>query len=203
MDLDPHLNRTQEFFGPRAAGWDERFPDDEPAYADAIAELRLAPGDIVVDLGCGTGRALPLLQDAVGNDGLVIGIDATPEMLQAACDRERDTRARLVLADAMCLPLAPDRVDAIFAAGLVTHVPDPAALLRTLANVTRTECRLAIFHPIGRAALARRHHRELRPDELLDPRVLPAMLASAGWDTESIDDAERRYLALASKAPAR
>jgi SAM-dependent methyltransferase len=137
----------------------------------------------------------------VGNDGLVIGIDATPEMLHTAADRERNARARLVLADATRLPLGPDRFDGVFAAGLVTHVPDPADLLRSLARIGRRSCRLAIFHPIGRAALARRHHRDLRPDELLDPNVLPGVLTAAGWNMDHIDDAEHRYLALASKAP--
>jgi SAM-dependent methyltransferase len=177
------------------------FPDDEPAYADAIAALRLQRGDIVVDLGCGTGRALPLLQRAVGDDGLVVGVDATPEMLRAVSDQKRNTHARLVLADATRLPVAPNRVDAVFAAGLLTHVPDPGELLGSLSRTARPDCRLAIFHPIGREALARRHHRRLRPDELLDPRVLPQVLAAAGWTVDDIDDADHRYLALASRSP--
>ena len=59
--------------------------------------------------------------------------------------------------------------------------------------------RLALFHPIGRAALAARHQRALRPDELLDPTVLPDVLAASGWVAERIDDADHRYLALASR----
>ena len=106
-----------------------------------------------------------------------------------------------MLGDATRLPVAPTRVDAIFAAGLLTHVPDATALLRELARIGRPACRLAIFHPVGRAALARRHHRELRPDDLLDPRVLPTVLGAAGWNPQRIDDAEHRYLARATKAP--
>ncbi len=195
--IAPHLRRTREFFGPRAATWDERFPDDEPAYLEAIAALGPKSGGRVVDLGCGTGRALPLLRDAVGPQGMVVGIDATPEMLRAASDRRRNMSAPLVLADVARLPVADGSVDAFFAAGLLTHVPDPHDLLRLLARAARSECRLAVFHPIGRAALARRHHRELRPDELLDPRVMPGLLAASGWVLDSIDDGEHRYLALA------
>jgi SAM-dependent methyltransferase len=193
------LLRTRQFFGPRAAGWEERFPDDEPAYADAIAALDPKRGGVVLDLGCGTGRALPLLQRAVGEHGLVVGVDATPEMLHFASDHRRDAAARLMLADAAHLPLAPNRVDAVFAAGIVTHVPDPPDLLRSLARVAQPGCRLAIFHPIGREALARRQDRQLQPDELLDPRVLPEVLEAAGWTLTNIDDAPHRYLALAAK----
>jgi SAM-dependent methyltransferase len=196
-----HLRRTREFFAPRAAGWDERFPDDDPAFAEAIAELRLRPGAVVVDLGCGTGRALPHLRRAVGGNGVVIGMDATPEMLREAADRKRDRAARLVLADAIRPPLAPASVDAVFAAGLITHVPDPGELLRALAHVARVGGQLALFHPIGRAALAARHGRELRPDELLDPAVLAPLLAANGWANALVDDGADRYLAVSRRAP--
>jgi ubiquinone/menaquinone biosynthesis C-methylase UbiE len=142
-----------------------------------------------------------LLQQAVGAGGLVVGLDATPEMLRAATDHGRNVRARLLLADVARLPVRPEQIDAVFAAGILMHVPDPAALLELLARSARPACRLALFHPIGRAALARRHQRTLRPDELLDPRVLRRLLASTGWTAESVDDAEHRYLALASRAP--
>jgi hypothetical protein len=34
---------------------------------------------------------------------------------------------------------------------------------------------------------------------LLDPSVLPGVLAAAGWRTERIDDSDNRYLALAAR----
>jgi SAM-dependent methyltransferase len=151
---------------------------------------------VVVDLGCGTGRALPLLREAVGPDGVVLGVDVTPEMLEVA---RMKGRGELVLADVARPPLAPGRVDVVFAAGILTHVPDPPALLRTLAEVTRSGARLALFHAIGRAALARRHGRTLGPDELFDPSVLPGVLAASGWRCDRVDDGDDRYLALATR----
>ncbi|MET9111959.1 methyltransferase domain-containing protein, partial [Streptomyces zhihengii] len=84
---DDHVDdptHVQEFFGARAADWDSRFPDDGPAYAAAVALLGLRGGDRVLDAGCGTGRALEPLRAAVGADGVVIGMDLTPGMLDAA-----------------------------------------------------------------------------------------------------------------------
>src|SRR4051812_18825868 len=75
---------VQEFFGARAADWDRKFPGDGPAFARAVAEFGLRPGDRVLDAGCGTGRALPALRAAVGPSGTVIGADLTPQMLTAA-----------------------------------------------------------------------------------------------------------------------
>jgi ubiquinone/menaquinone biosynthesis C-methylase UbiE len=75
------LRTTRSFFASRAATWDSRFGDDLPAYTAAVAEAGLARGGLVVDLGCGTGRALPALREATGPAGTVLALDATPEML--------------------------------------------------------------------------------------------------------------------------
>jgi SAM-dependent methyltransferase len=46
--------------------------------------LPLSPGDVVLDVGCGTGLCLPMLVDRVGPDGAVIAIDQSAEMLGLA-----------------------------------------------------------------------------------------------------------------------
>ena len=191
------LARTREFFATRAADWDARFPDDGPRYAAAVAELALAPGRSVLDAGCGTGRALPLLRAAVGPAGTVTGVDLTPEMLAVAAARGAD--ATLLLADCTRLPLADAALDAVFAAGLLSHLPDPAAGLRELARTTRPGGRLALFPPVGRAALAARHGRRITPDDLRAEPNLRPLLAANGWQLTDCTDADDRYLALAER----
>ncbi|MEV5971429.1 methyltransferase domain-containing protein [Streptomyces sp. NPDC051921] len=195
MSDDP--TQVREFFGARAAHWDARFPDDGPAYAAAVAELGLRPGDAVLDAGCGTGRALPPLRAAVGPSGTVIGADLTPEMLTEAAKAGRDEAGELVLADVARLPLRDGGLDAVFGAGLVSHLADPARDLRELARVTREDGRLALFHPIGRAALAARHGRRLTGDDLRAEPNLRPLLAGSGWELTSYADEDDRFLALA------
>ena len=193
---DDHTH-VQEFFGARAADWDSRFPDDGPAYAAAVAELGLRAGDRVLDAGCGTGRALPPLRAAVGRSGVVVGADLTPAMLEAAVRAGRGREGQLLLADVAALPLRPDSLDAVFAAGLIAHLPQPGENLRELARVVRLGGTLALFHPIGRAALAARQGRQITPD---DPRAEPnlrPLLAGSGWRMTSYVDEDTRFLALA------
>ncbi|MCH0562457.1 MULTISPECIES: class I SAM-dependent methyltransferase [unclassified Streptomyces] len=193
---DDHT-RVQEFFTARAAGWDSRFPDDGPAYTAAVAELSLHEGDRVLDAGCGTGRALTPLRAAVGPSGTVVGADLTPAMLQAAVRAGRDRDGWLLLADVTALPVRSGALDAVFAAGLVAHLPRPAEDLRELARVVRPGGTLALFHPIGRAALAARQGRQITPDDLRAEPVLRPLLARSGWRMTSYVDRDDRFLALA------
>ena len=193
------LAHTRSFFAPKAAEWDEKFPDDGPVYAAAVAELALPVGGVVLDAGCGTARAAVALREAVGPGGLVLGADATPEMLAAAARAGRQSLASLLLTDTARLPLPGGVVDAVFAAGLIPHVPDPLAALTELARVTRPGGRLALFHPISRAALAARHGKVPGPDDVMDPANIRPALDAAGWSVDSIED-DSRYLALAHRA---
>jgi ubiquinone/menaquinone biosynthesis C-methylase UbiE len=85
------------------AAWYDLVALERPIYRGprlaGIAELRLRPGDRVLDLGCGTGYNLPLLLEAVGPTGTVVGIDASATML-ARASRRADHRVRLVHGDA-------------------------------------------------------------------------------------------------------
>jgi SAM-dependent methyltransferase len=193
---DDHTD-VQEFFGARAADWDSRFPDDGPAYAAAVAELGLREGDRVLDAGCGTGRALTPLRGAVGPSGVVVGVDVTQAMLEAAVRAGRDRDGRLLLSDVAALPLRSRSLDAVFAAGLIAHLPQPGESLRELARVVRPGGILALFHPIGRAALAARQGRQITADDLRAEPNLRPLLAGSRWRMISYADEDTRFLALA------
>jgi len=194
-----YLTETRAFFACRAATWDAKFGDDIPAYLAAVRSAGIRRGGVVIDVGCGTGRALAPLRDAVGPAGAVIALDVTPEMLDAAGQAAAVAGAVSVLADARALPLRDGCADAIFAAGLVNHLPDTEAGLRELARVVRTGGKLVLFHPSCRAALAARHGNALSPDEPLAEGPLRRSTRVSGWVLTAYDDAPHRFFALAER----
>jgi ubiquinone/menaquinone biosynthesis C-methylase UbiE len=59
----------------------ESNPLREPLFRDIIRSLQLPSGSLGLDAGCGIGLQCPLLLEAVGTDGHIIGLDILPELL--------------------------------------------------------------------------------------------------------------------------
>ncbi|WP_433372196.1 methyltransferase domain-containing protein [Actinoplanes sp. CA-142083] len=100
----------------------------------SLAALDVRPGQTVVDIGCGPGTDLGRLAEAVGPDGLVIGIDRDPSMLAEA---RRRSDARVHEGDIHALPLADGSVDRARADRLLQHVSDPQAAIAEVRRVLR------------------------------------------------------------------
>ncbi|MFI6003186.1 class I SAM-dependent methyltransferase [Streptomyces sp. NPDC051366] len=172
-------------------------PTRPPAYEAAAARLRLEPGGRALDLGCGTGRAMPALRAQVGPRGHVLGIDVTPAMLAAAARHGRTRHGHLLAADCTRLPLPGASVHGIFSAGLLDHLPDPFAALREWARVIAADGVLLLFHPSGRAERAARHGRALDPGDLLAEHNLRPALDTTGWHLDEYEDAAGHFLTRA------
>jgi demethylmenaquinone methyltransferase/2-methoxy-6-polyprenyl-1,4-benzoquinol methylase len=90
----------------------------------AIETLGLRPGDTVVDVACGTGQNFPYLEQAIGPEGRIVGVDLTDAMLVEAQDRVETNGWRnvsLVQSDAAAFEF-PGEVDAILSTYALTQV---------------------------------------------------------------------------------
>lgn len=111
-----------------------------------VEALRLAPGDTVVEIGCGTGHNLLLLERAVGSTGRIVGVDLTDSMLQQA--RRRVERAgwrnvELIQTDAARFEF-PARVDAVYSSFALTLVPEFDEVIRRAAAALAPGKRMVI-----------------------------------------------------------
>jgi ubiquinone/menaquinone biosynthesis C-methylase UbiE len=118
-----------------ARGYDATCERTWPIREKTIASLALAPGERVLDVGCGTGLSLDLLRAAVGTGGAVYGVDQSPDMLALANHRVAAagwTNVHLLLVPAQQVVL-PERVDALLFHYTHDVLRSPLALQRILA----------------------------------------------------------------------
>jgi len=135
---------------------------------------RVASGDAVLDVGCGTGTLAIAAKRRVGDAGTVDGIDASPEMIERA--RKKATRAHAGVAfrtaSAEVLPFETARFDVVLSTVMLHHLPRAvrAQAIQEMRRVVRPSGRILIvdfgkrtaqhrglmahFHQHGRVSMA-------------------------------------------------
>jgi ubiquinone/menaquinone biosynthesis C-methylase UbiE len=104
-------------------------------WLDAIGSRVSRPSfDVILDLGCGTGRFTGALHRRFS--ARVIGIDRSREMLKNA-SATLGRCARFVQGAAECLPLCDDAVDMIFISQVWHHIQDKRAAAHEIARVLK------------------------------------------------------------------
>ncbi len=117
--------------------------------ADCVRALDLAPGDTVVEFGCGPGVNVPALRDAVGPTGHVVGVDITGAMLdraRALAERRGWENVEFVQGDAADPPICS--ADAVLATFVTSLFPDPYAVVAHWCDVADSVL-VAAFAPRG------------------------------------------------------
>jgi len=101
---------------------------------EAMHQLALQPGNEILEIGIGTGLTAPLYPD----DCRVTGIDVSEPMLREAA-RNIDCRHNIQLfrMDAARLTFPDQSFDVVYAAYVISVVPDPLAVLREMRRVCR------------------------------------------------------------------
>ena len=174
-----------------------------PAYAHETAisflETELAAdltpplaGRRLLDAGCGTGRRLQGTGAA-----LVIGVDLSPEMLDAGVGQARsDPGFETMVGDVRDLPL-PDAVfDVLWCRLVIGHLPDCAPAYAELARVADAGATLVVtdFHPAAHAAGHRRTFRRGEEVHEIEHHVHDldqhrAAAEAAGWRLTDVREA--------------
>ncbi len=103
---------------------------------ELIAFAGLAPGESVLDLGCGTGSlAFALTQR--GEPRRILGVDLARPYVEYAAARSRDPRLSFQIGDATRLNLPDASFDRSFSLLALNFIPDPSRAIAEMRRVTR------------------------------------------------------------------
>jgi SAM-dependent methyltransferase len=130
--LSGSAGRHGTAWGWRARAWAENEEQQVPTYEAALRRVPPAPGDRVLDIGCGTGVFLRLAAD---RGARVSGVDASAALLEIA--RERVPDAELRVADMQRLPHPDDAFDLVTGFNAFFFADDMVAALAEARRVAR------------------------------------------------------------------
>jgi SAM-dependent methyltransferase len=133
----PDSARSVRSYGAMAQSYEWRTAGGDHGRRELVERLAPRRGEVILDVGCGTGRNFESIQQRIGPEGRLIGVEPSPEMLaraQALVQRRGWTNVELVCARAEDATLAAT-VDAAILCAVHDVMRSPAALANVLEHI--------------------------------------------------------------------
>ena len=170
-----------------------RLPSLQKMRTAMFAELAPLPGDVICDIGCGSGSELIRIARIVAPEGDAIGIDPSTTMIEETRSRatQEGVNVKLFARDGRDTGLPTDHCDAVRMERVVQHVGDVTTLLGEAKRITRPGGRVVvadtdwgslIIHP-GDRDLIRRFKTVFETGPMAEPwagRILHSAMLDSG-----------------------
>ncbi len=154
MSSRPHTNLFTQVDRTKDPDFFIRFMDEaqKPAGIQAskrimLERIALAPGEAVLEVGCGPGTDVFDMIDLVGPSGRLVALDSSEVMIAEARRRANELQLPITfeVGEVQALPFPDGTFDVCRAARLFEHLPDPQRALSEMARVTRQGGRIVVF----------------------------------------------------------
>lgn len=115
--------------------------------------------DIVLDLGCGTGRSLELIENRI--QGEAIGIDYSKAMIKES-SKNKPNSSGIIRSDGRSIPLPKNSVDGVFMSLALTAMPEPEKVVSEVNRVTKKSGTVVVIDTtVPKSKLVKRAYRRI------------------------------------------
>ena len=154
-DNRPIRNQTgqsakREYFSEMGPDWDNIVGNDDErirTLAGLLEMIKPNSGGVVVDVGCGSGVLIPLIEKYIGARGRIIAVDPAEGMIEAARKKHGhfgNVEFRVGLIEELDIP--ENHADLILCFAVFPHIDDKQAALRRFREILKPDGKLYIFH---------------------------------------------------------
>ena len=172
-------------------------PEGVPERLQKIVDTAgIVKGDIVLDVGSGTGILIPSIQKY--EPGRIYACDLSEKMLQQL--RQNYTGVETIVADIRDLPLPDESIDVVFINACYPNIADKAGAFSNIARMVRPAGRMSVSHPLGKTFIHSLRKTSPFPlDDFPEKSEATDLLAPYGFDIQTFIDEPELYILLAVK----
>jgi len=191
----------REYFNRLAPEWNNQIEDD-PLLIDHLINFGVKRGEMVLDIGCGTGRMSKYIAGIVGEEGLVVAEDISERMLEEGKKEIGNSQILWLCDDVSMLSLKENTFDKIICFSSFPHFLNKLAALKEMRRVLVPSGRLLILHTSSSEELNRFHSSLdgiVKHDRLPDKKTMMLLFKQSGLVPIRIEESENLYWAEGEK----
>jgi len=193
---------SKDFFNARAATWDEKVAEKDVSRLEAmLARMEITPGDVVLDVGTGTGVFVPFLLQKIGDKGRLVCLDYAEDMLDIARRKNFSGNVEFICADIENSGLPDGIFDAIVCYSVFPHFEDKPRALSEICRVLQPGGRIFIAHTSCRQVINDIHRSlpEVCGHVFPENEEMQRLLSEAGFTDIYISESQEHYFVSARK----
>jgi cyclopropane fatty-acyl-phospholipid synthase-like methyltransferase len=173
------------------------FDPQEMEYVERYLRMwSIAPGDRVLEPGCGRGRLSAILADAVGPGGRVLALDISPGMIASARRRELPAQVEFRKACFLDMDASDGTFDHVICCNVWPHLSDAGRSIAQAWSLLNSPGEFWICHLCGRVRLNHIHRsagHAVHDHQLPPAAELAEMVAEQGFVVLDCEDSEQLY----------